>query len=88
MYVDDIPSPPGCLHGAFIYSRKPLAWVKGLDLKSNSHSSISAIISFKDIPEGGQNIGAKGMFGPETLFADDITRYAGERIALVVTPHF
>ncbi|PHU14053.1 Indole-3-acetaldehyde oxidase [Capsicum chinense] len=25
VYVDDIPSPPNCLHGAFIYSTKPLA---------------------------------------------------------------
>ena len=29
VYVDDIPSPPGCLHGAFVYSKKPTGpvWV-------------------------------------------------------------
>ena len=25
VYVDDIPSPTNCLHGAFIYETKPLA---------------------------------------------------------------
>ncbi|KAL3530187.1 hypothetical protein ACH5RR_009509 [Cinchona calisaya] len=85
VYVDDIPSPPSCLHGAFIYSTKPLARVKGVDLNSNNQlHGVSALISHKDIPEGGENIGSKAMFGGEPLFADEITRCAGERIAFVV----
>lgn len=88
MYVDDIPSPPNCLHGAFIYSEKPLAWIRDIDVNYNSKIGVSSVLSFKDIPQGGENIGSGGAFGSETLFADDVTRYAGERIALVVTPCF
>ncbi|KAL3518742.1 hypothetical protein ACH5RR_021331 [Cinchona calisaya] len=85
VYVDDIPSPPNCLHGAFIYSTKPLAHVKGVDIKSCTQlNGVAAVISYKDIPVGGENVGSKTMFGLEPLFANDLTRCAGERIALVV----
>ncbi|CAN4120096.1 unnamed protein product [Withania somnifera] len=86
VYVDDIPSPPNCLHGAFIYSTKPLAGVKGIQLESNRLTDgVTDVITFKDIPSGGENIGAITRFGPEPLFADDLTRYAGDRIAVVVS---
>ncbi|PHU29664.1 Indole-3-acetaldehyde oxidase [Capsicum chinense] len=85
VYVDDIPSPPNCLHGAFIYSTRPLAGVKGIHFGSNSiPDGIAAIITFKDIPSGGANVGSKTIFGLEPLFADDLARYAGDRIAFVV----
>ncbi|KAK9279145.1 hypothetical protein L1049_012822 [Liquidambar formosana] len=85
VYVDDIPSPVNCLHGAFICSTKPLAWVKGIKFKPNSlPDGVIAVISFKDIPKGGENIGSKTMFGTEPLFADDLTRCAGQRLAFVV----
>ncbi|KVH90442.1 [2Fe-2S]-binding [Cynara cardunculus var. scolymus] len=51
VFVDDIPSPLNCLHGAFIYSTKPLAWVKGV--KSKSEKDLHAVVSFRDIPKGG-----------------------------------
>ncbi|KAJ6708178.1 XANTHINE DEHYDROGENASE [Salix viminalis] len=85
IFVDDIPSPMNCLYGAFIYSTKPFAKVKSIKFKSKSLPyGVSALISFKDIPKDGENIGSKSIFGPEPLFADEMTRYAGERIALVV----
>ncbi|XP_059314993.1 abscisic-aldehyde oxidase-like [Lycium ferocissimum] len=85
VYVDDIPSPPNCLHGAFIYSTKPLAAVKGIQLESNQLTEgVADIITYKDIPSGGANVGAMLLFGPEPLFADDLARCAGERIAVVV----
>ncbi|XP_027104274.2 abscisic-aldehyde oxidase-like isoform X1 [Coffea arabica] len=85
VYVDDIPSPPNCLHGAFIYSTKPLAHVRGVEIKSYTQlNGVAAVISYKDIPEGGENVGSKTIFGVEPLFADDLTRCAGEPIALVV----
>ncbi|CAA2978249.1 indole-3-acetaldehyde oxidase-like [Olea europaea subsp. europaea] len=85
VYVDDIPSPPNCLHGAFINSTKPLARVKGISFGSDSlPNGVTAIISFKDIPEGGENVGSKTVFGFEPLFADDLTRCAGEPIAFVL----
>ncbi|KAL2945567.1 Benzaldehyde dehydrogenase (NAD(+)) [Bienertia sinuspersici] len=85
VYVDDIPSPKDCLHGAFIYSTKPLARVKCVRYESESlPDGVVAVISYKDIPHGGKNIGANTMFGSDPLFADELTRFAGERIALVV----
>lgn len=85
VYVDDIPSPTNCLHGAFIYSTKPLAKVKIVEIKStSSKDGVAEVISFKDIPDGGENVGSKTIFGTEPLFSDDITRFAGERIAFVV----
>jgi abscisic-aldehyde oxidase len=43
------------------------------------------IISSKDIPSGGENIGAKTIFGTEPLFAEEIARCAGDRLAVVVS---
>lgn len=85
IYVDDIPSPKDCLHGAFVYSTKPLARINSVRYKSELFPDrVVAIVSYKDIPHGGRNIGAKTIFGIDSLFADDLTRCAGERIALVV----
>ncbi|CAI9781360.1 unnamed protein product [Fraxinus pennsylvanica] len=85
VYVDDISSPPNCLHGAFIYSTKPLARVKGISFKSNSlPKGVTAVISFKDIPKEGANVGSKEGSVFEPLFADDLTRYAGDRIGFVL----
>ncbi|KAF7831602.1 abscisic-aldehyde oxidase [Senna tora] len=85
VFVDDIPSPTNCLHGAYIYSTKPLARVKSIKLKPELQSDkIRAIISIKDILEGGENVGSKTIFATEPLFADEITRCVGERLAFVV----
>ncbi|KAJ8630893.1 hypothetical protein MRB53_024216 [Persea americana] len=85
VYVDDIPSPKDCLHGAFICSTKPLARVKGIEFKSTPASQrISTVISVKDIPKGGMNIGSKTMFGSEPLFAEDVTLYAGQPLGFVI----
>nr|GMD24413.1 abscisic-aldehyde oxidase-like [Ipomoea batatas] len=87
VYVDDIPSPSNCLYGAFIYSTQPLAWVKGIKFKSDSvPDGVAAVITFKDIPTRGENIGSITMCGSEPLFADHLTRCAGDRIALVDPP--
>ncbi|XP_048324777.2 indole-3-acetaldehyde oxidase isoform X1 [Ziziphus jujuba] len=85
VYVDDIPSPVNCLHGAFIYSRKPLAWVKSIKLNQKPFpDGVAAVISSKDIPDHGKNVGSRTGFGAEPLFADDQTHCAGQRVALVV----
>jgi len=47
---------------------------------------VLAVITFKDIPEVGQNIGYITMFGTGLLFADEVTISAGQIIALVVSP--
>ncbi|XP_027173864.1 indole-3-acetaldehyde oxidase-like [Coffea eugenioides] len=85
VFVDDIPSPPNCLYGAFIYSTKPLARIKGVELIPNNRiSGVAALISYKDIPERGGNVGSMTKRGFEPLFADEFTRCAGEPIAFVV----
>ncbi|CAK9314082.1 unnamed protein product [Citrullus colocynthis] len=85
IFVDDIPSPTNCLYGAFIYSRRPLARVKGLNLsRVPQPEGVIAVISTKDIPVGGHNIGARTVFGDELLFADKLTECVGQPIAFVV----
>ncbi|KAI4308342.1 hypothetical protein L6164_031425 [Bauhinia variegata] len=85
VFVDDIPSPPNCLHGAFIYSTKPLARIKNIKLNSELQlDGVNAIISSKDIPMGGENIGSKSFFGTELLFADEVAQCVGDRVAFVV----
>ncbi|KAI7725027.1 hypothetical protein M8C21_029798, partial [Ambrosia artemisiifolia] len=79
VFVDDIPSPSNCLHGAFIYSTKPLARIKSVKLKSEK--DVNSVITFQDIPKGGDNIGAMNRFGTESLFANEVTQCAGQRIA-------
>lgn len=87
--MDDILSPPNCLYGAFICSTKPLARVKGVSLKNHPRLvQVPDVITVKDIPKEGKNIGNLAMFGAEPLFADDLTRCCGDIIALVVIPHF
>nr|XP_027187790.1 abscisic-aldehyde oxidase-like isoform X2 [Cicer arietinum] len=85
VYVDDIPSPSNCLHGAYIYSSKPLARVRSIKLSPDLQlDGVKDIISSKDIPSGGENIGSKSIFGTEPLFAEEIARCIGERLAVVV----
>ncbi|KAM6595876.1 indole-3-acetaldehyde oxidase-like [Cannabis sativa] len=85
VYVDDIPSPPNCLYGAFIYTTEPFARVKNIAFKPDQQPrGVVDVISVKDIPEGGENIGSKTMFGTEPLFADDLTECAGQRLAFLV----
>ena len=79
MYVDDIPSPPGCLHGAFIYSKKPTGPVE--TVKFNSKEKPVAFVTAADIPAGGRNIGSFELFDKEPLFASDS---AGQPLGIVV----
>jgi abscisic-aldehyde oxidase len=85
VFVDDIPSPEDCLYGAFIYSTKPLAHVNNIELDpSLEQLKTVAVITVKDIPKGGGNVGANTIFGPESLFGDPLTQCAGEPLGIVV----
>ncbi|ESQ36467.1 hypothetical protein EUTSA_v10006570mg [Eutrema salsugineum] len=85
IYVDDIPSLPNCVHGALIYSTKPLARIKSIGFRENvAPIGVLAVITFKDIPQMGKNIGYISMFGTGLLFADELTICAGQIIALVI----
>jgi len=84
--VDDIPSPLNCLHGAYIYSSNPLARVRNIKLTPELQlDGVRDVISSKDIPNGGENIGSKTIFGIEPLFAEEKARCVGERLAFVVS---
>jgi len=86
VYVDDIPAPKDCLYGAFIYSTHPHAHVKAINFKSSLASQkVITVITAKDIPSGGQNIGSTfPMMGDEALFADPVTEFAGQNIGVVI----
>ncbi|KAL1193715.1 Indole-3-acetaldehyde oxidase [Cardamine amara subsp. amara] len=85
VFVDDIPSPKNCLYGAFIYSKKPFAQIKGIHFKENSiPDGVVAVISCKDVPKGGKNVGMKTGIGTDILFAEQFTVSVGECIAIVV----
>ncbi|GFP91164.1 indole-3-acetaldehyde oxidase [Phtheirospermum japonicum] len=70
--------------GAPMTNTKPVARVKGISFKSHPQPAEATVISAKDIPRDGENIGSLAIFGGEPLFADDITRFAGDLIAVVV----
>ncbi|KAJ8458928.1 hypothetical protein OPV22_031854 [Ensete ventricosum] len=85
IYVDDIPSPKYCLYGAFVYSRRPLAHIKGIKFKSTSSPQKAfTFIGADDIPKGGQNVGLSGTFGTEYLFAHSLTECAGQPLGIVI----
>ncbi|GJN23069.1 hypothetical protein PR202_gb10686 [Eleusine coracana subsp. coracana] len=86
VYVDDIPAPKDCLYGAFIYSKHPHAHVKGINFKSSLASNkVITVITAKDIPSGGENIGSTfPTIGDERLFADPVTEFAGQNIGVVI----
>lgn len=86
VFVDDIPSPTNCLHGAYIFSAQPLARIGSVELRPELQlNGVRDIISSKDIPDGGENLGAKTSFGSEPLFADEVARCVGDRLAFVVS---
>ncbi|PKI73319.1 hypothetical protein CRG98_006257 [Punica granatum] len=85
VYVDDIPSPTNCLYGAFIYSTKPLARVKGIRFSPRlPKDAVISVVSFLDIPAGGENLGSRTVLGNEALFSDELAHCAGDRVAFVV----
>ena len=85
VYVDDIPAPKNCLYGEFIYSTQPLAYVKNIKFKpSLASEKVLTVVSAKDIPSGGQNIGSSFMFGDEPLFGSPVAEYSGQALGVVV----
>ncbi|CAM0876724.1 unnamed protein product [Alopecurus aequalis] len=86
VYVDDIPAPKDCLYGAFIYSTHPHAHIKGVNFKSSlAAQKVITVISAKDIPAGGKNVGSSfPMLGEEALFGDLISEFAGQNIGIVI----
>jgi xanthine dehydrogenase molybdopterin-binding subunit B len=88
VYVDDIPSPPRCLHAAFVISTEPFAKLNGVDTEAALQSEGAVdYISVRDIPEGGKNIGSNNPWVNhiEPLFAEGTVNYVTEAIGVVVS---
>ncbi|WOL15297.1 indole-3-acetaldehyde oxidase-like [Canna indica] len=85
IYVDDIPAPEDCLYGAFVYSTRPLAHIKGVKVNSTPLSQKAlTYIGANDIPKGGENVGSFSIFGTEPLFGDPLTECAGQAVGVVI----
>ncbi|KAE8795471.1 putative aldehyde oxidase 2 [Hordeum vulgare] len=85
VYVDDIPAPRDCLYGAFIYSTHPHAHIESVNFRSSLASEkVITVISAKDIPAGGKNVGSGwAMLGFEALFGNPVSEFAGQNIGIV-----
>ncbi|VAI37750.1 unnamed protein product [Triticum turgidum subsp. durum] len=86
VYVGDIPAPKDCLYGAFICSTHPHAHIKSVNFRSSLASQkVITVISAKDIPVGGKNVGSGfRMLGEEALFGDPVSEFAGQNIGIVI----
>jgi xanthine dehydrogenase molybdopterin-binding subunit B len=86
VYVDDIPVPKDCLYGAFIYSTHPHARINGIKFRSSLASQkVIAVIDAKDIPSSGDNMCSNfRMVDDEPLFANSVSEFAGQNVAIVV----
>ncbi|VAI37753.1 unnamed protein product [Triticum turgidum subsp. durum] len=84
VYVGDIPAPKDCLYGAFICSTHPHAHIKSVNFRSSLASQkVITVISAKDIPVGGKNVGSGfRMLGEEALFGDPVSEFAGQNIGI------
>ncbi|XP_078436113.1 aldehyde oxidase 1 [Wolffia australiana] len=81
VYVDDIPSPPGCLYSAFVYGDRPSAIN---EVKLGEMDKVVAYITAADIPAGGKNVGAAGFTGDSPLFGVGAADCAGQPLGIVV----
>ncbi len=82
LYIDDMPEPPGTLHGALVLSTMACGRLKKLDLAAVAASpGVVAVLTADDVP-GKNDVAPIGQGEP--LFAIDRVDYAGQPLALVV----
>ncbi len=82
LYIDDMPEPPGTLHGALVLSTVACGRLKKLDLVMAAASpGVVAVLAAGDVP-GKNDVAPIGQGEP--LFAEDRVDYAGQPLALVV----
>ncbi|PWI32303.1 xanthine dehydrogenase molybdopterin binding subunit [Vibrio albus] len=81
-YVDDLATPPGCLHGAIILSEISKGEVKTLDLSAVvAVPGVVAVYTNEDIP-GRKDIGT--IYEGDPLLCDGEVKFHHQPIALVV----
>ena len=82
LYIDDIPEPPGTLHGALVLSPLAAGRLRGLDLSQAAAAhGVVGVFAAADIP-GHNNIAGAGK--DEPLFAESKIEFAGQPLAVVV----
>jgi xanthine dehydrogenase large subunit len=79
IYIDDMPEPPGTLHGALVLS--PVAHGRLKKVEVPAAPGVVAVLGPKDIP-GKNDVAAVGK--DEPLFAEGQVFYAGQPLLLVV----
>ncbi|HEY3445373.1 MAG TPA: molybdopterin cofactor-binding domain-containing protein [Myxococcales bacterium] len=81
-FVDDIPTPPGCLHAALFTSSVAKGRIRKLDVeKARAAEGVVAVYTHRDVP-GLNQVGH--IFKDQPLLAVDAVEYIGQPIALVV----
>lgn len=82
LYIDDMPEPPGTLHGALVLSGIACGKLVRLDTAAaQAMPGVVAVLGPQDIP-GRNDIAAIGKNEP--LFASDRVEFAGQALAMVV----
>ena len=82
LYIDDMPEPPGTLHGALVLSTVACGRLKKVDLAAAVASpGVVTVLAAGDVP-GKNDVAPIGQGEP--LFAVDRVDYAGQPLALVV----
>lgn len=81
-YVDDLPEPPGTLHGALVLSPHARARFTDLDVQEAlSVPGVVRVLSARDI-KGHRHIGP--IVHDEELLATEVAEYRGHPVALVL----
>ncbi|BBN18891.1 protein MpAO [Marchantia polymorpha subsp. ruderalis] len=87
VYTGDIPSPPGTLHAALVYSKKALAKVKALEA-SDALTSPGATSFFCAKDCIAENVSVvnniAGLEFREPLFAEETVHFVGECLGVLV----
>ena len=82
LYIDDMPEPPGTLHGALVLSTMACGRIVRIDAAAASAMpGVVAVLGPGDIP-GRNDVAAIGQNEP--LFAVDRVEFAGQTLAMVV----
>lgn len=82
LYIDDMPEPPGTLHGAIAMSPVAAGRLRALDVAAaRAAPGVVSVLAAGDIP-GANNIAGPGK--DEPLFAAREVLFAGQPLALVV----
>lgn len=82
IYVDDIPNPADCLHGAYVMSSIPAGKIKSIDFsRALKHPGVIDVVSAEDI-RGLNSVG--DVWKDEPVFADKEVRYVGQPIAMIL----